>query len=104
MTGDIGAGESSDGVGEDPAAAGASSAAEVTKPTWRNRGSTPPDEDRGGARRMSIAEDGRVRERHGREGSGGVVHGSGDDPTTKAGGASGLGPNYARAINNFRPI
>jgi hypothetical protein len=98
MTGDIGAGESPDGVGEDPAAAGASSAAEVTKPTWRNRGSTPPDEDRGGARRMSIAE-----ERHGREGSGGVVHGSGGDATTTAGRASGLGPNYAKT-NNFRPI
>jgi hypothetical protein len=62
--GGIMTGESPSEVVGDAAAAAAAAeeeegpgSAEVTKPTWRNRGSTPPDEERGGGgpRRMSIA-------------------------------------------------
>ena len=59
--GGIMTGESPSDAGGDAPAAGAGDAAagpgsaEVTKPTWRNRGSTPPEEERGGGRRMSIA-------------------------------------------------
>jgi hypothetical protein len=54
-------------TGESSEGASSAAAAEVTKPTRRNRGSTPPDEDRGGC--PSVWDGGaRVR-----EGSGGCV-------------------------------
>lgn len=63
--GGIMTGESPSDAGGD-AAAGPGSA-EVTKPTWRNRGSTPPEEERGGGRRMSIAGAGRADDLRGEE-------------------------------------
>jgi hypothetical protein len=54
--GGIMTGESSEGASS-AAAAEADGSAEVTKPIWRNRGSTPPDEERGGC--PSVREGGR---------------------------------------------
>jgi hypothetical protein len=54
-------------TGESSEGASSAAAAEVTKPTRRNRGSTPPDEDRGGC---PSVRDGGARVR---EGSGGCV-------------------------------